>query len=271
MIDISVIIPSYKPSSYFGDCISSIYTQTFAKEKIEVIVVVNGCDYSYISYALDILNQAKGLQFKLFYSMEPGVSNARNIALDYARGKYICFVDDDDIVSQTYLENMISLIENKSIVVSNVRAFVDRLENTKDDYIAYTYARLKKYGFSCNKFLVRRFFSSSCCKLIPRSVIGDSRFNVKFKNGEDALFMFLISDKIEKVIIADEHSIYYRRVRSDSLSRQKRNFKEDIKISFNLSLAFLSLFIRRFHKTNILFGINRVLAPYRRLFIIRYK
>ena len=232
MIDISVIIPSYKPSSYFGDCISSIYTQTFAKEKIEVIVVVNGCDYSYISYALDILNQAKGLQFKLFYSMEPGVSNARNIALDYARGKYICFVDDDDIVSQTYLENMISLIENKSIVVSNVRAFVDRLENTKDDYIAYTYARLKKYGFSCNKFLVRRFFSSSCCKLIPRSVIGDSRFNVKFKNGEDALFMFLISDKIEKVIIADEHSIYYRRVRSDSLSRQKRNFKEDIKISY---------------------------------------
>ena len=52
MIDISVIIPSYKPSSYFGDCISSIYTQTFAKEKIEVIVVVNGCDYSYISYEI---------------------------------------------------------------------------------------------------------------------------------------------------------------------------------------------------------------------------
>jgi hypothetical protein len=70
----------------------------------------------------------------------------------------------------------------------------------------------------------RSFFSVVWAKLIPLSIIQNRRFNINFENGEDALFMALISDRIKSIRFANEDVIYYRRIREDSVSQRKKVF-----------------------------------------------
>ena len=101
---VSIILPSYKPNFYIYDCIRSVCEQTLDISLFELIIVLNGCDEPYYS---NIDNYCSDIQKKPFIQIiqidEPGVSNARNIGMNVARGEYICFLDDDDILSPTYI------------------------------------------------------------------------------------------------------------------------------------------------------------------------
>ena len=68
-----------------------------------------------------------------------------------------------------------------------------------------------------------------CIKSIPRKIIGDIRFNSKFKNGEDSLFMTEISRSISKIGTVDKEVIYHRRVRRNSANFKKKKIKESSK------------------------------------------
>ena len=98
---ISVIVPTFKPQAYLWECLNSLVAQTFAKDDFEVLLVLNGCLEPYKSERESYLAKNKDKINIRFISTEtPGVSNARNIALDNAKGEYIAFFDDDDYVSQ---------------------------------------------------------------------------------------------------------------------------------------------------------------------------
>ena len=125
-MEISVIIPTYKPQDYLWECLDSLDAQTFPKEKFEVILVLNGCDEPYKSQIERYIEEhKKALNIKLIHTLQGGVSNARNIALDHAEGKYICFIDDDDYVSPSYLQELYSKASDDTIVISNTYYFKD--------------------------------------------------------------------------------------------------------------------------------------------------
>lgn len=92
---ITVIVPTYKPQSYLWECLDSIYNQTFSKSDYELILVLNGCNEPYNSQIKDWLSEHKDLQVQFIQTDQGGVSNARNIAIDNARGEYVTFIDDD--------------------------------------------------------------------------------------------------------------------------------------------------------------------------------
>lgn len=82
-MDISVIIPTYKPQSYIWECLDSLKNQTFAKERFEIILVLNGCREPYYSQIhAYIENNLHGYNVNFIQTDQGGVSNARNIALD---------------------------------------------------------------------------------------------------------------------------------------------------------------------------------------------
>ena len=105
---ISVIIPSYKPGDYFRVCLASLKSQTLSKDKFEVIIILNGCSEPWLSEVKALIeNYARDVAIRLIQTGTPGVSNARNIGIDNAKGEYITFIDDDDYVSPRYLENLL--------------------------------------------------------------------------------------------------------------------------------------------------------------------
>lgn len=265
MVQISVIIPTYKPGDYIFDCFYSLVNQTYAKEDFEVIVVLNGCDESDYIKIDSYLSKTK-LQYSLFRSEVLGVSNARNIGLNYAKGKYISFIDDDDMISPQYLECLLKEGAFDTIVVSNVYTFVDNLNCLFDDYIGSSYKKMSEKK-CLNLFEGRHFLSSACCKLIPAEIIGNRRFNVDFKRGEDALFMAVISDQIKSIRLASSEAIYYRRFRNQSASRMCLPKMEYIKEAFLLSKEFANTYFINPNDYHILFFISRILAPLKSLFI----
>lgn len=104
---VSVIVPVYNVESFLEHCITSILEQTYSN--FEIILVDDGstdssgtmCDEWY----------KKDPRITVYHQSNQGLSAARNRGLDLAKGEYICFVDSDDFVTKTYLENFVDEME----------------------------------------------------------------------------------------------------------------------------------------------------------------
>lgn len=242
-VKISVIIPSYKPLDYIWDCLNSIYNQTLDRAQFEVLLVLNGCCEPWNTKILTWISTHTDLNINYIQTDQGGVSNARNIALDNAKGEYVTFIDDDDFVSEQYLELMLEKASEDVISLCYPYAFMD---GNKRDQIKYglttDYDNLNGVGLMYYP-RARKYFSGPCMKLIPMRFIQGRRYDVRFKNGEDSLFMFLISDKINKVAFTSKDAIYYRRYRKNSAMTSKKSIKEIIVNPLKLLTAYTSILV----------------------------
>ena len=122
---ISVIIPTYKPQSYLWECLDSLRCQTFPVDNFEVLLILNGCRDPYQSQIEDYLLKSGMTNVRIIQTDQAGVSNARNMGLDNAIGDYVAFVDDDDYVSPTYLEELYAKASPDTISLCYPYAFKD--------------------------------------------------------------------------------------------------------------------------------------------------
>ena len=257
---ISVIIPTYKPQDYLWECLGSIVSQSFSKADFEVIIVLNGCGEPYKGEIEQYISaKMKGMNVNFIHTETGGVSNARNIALDNARGEFITFIDDDDFVSSDYLKELYNKADRDTISICYPYAFNDGDSKQINYYLTDSYELLKVRGkqYYLN---ARKFFSGPCMKLIPKSFINDRRFDKRFKNGEDSLFMFLISDKFKYVNFASHKAVYYRRYRQGSALTEKRSKSSIIFNGFRLLMVTTKIWICNPYIYNFSFYSTRCLG-----------
>ena len=250
MMKISVIIPTYKPQSYIWECLDSLCSQTFPKEDFEVILVLNGCKEPYDGQLREYISNHPEVQWNFIQTDEGGVSNARNLGLDAATGEYISFVDDDDYVSGVYLEELYKKAGRNTISASNTVAYSTDVGGSRIFRQIYSVQRHynARAPFGLQPFYKAECFAGPCMKLIHRELIGGRKFNTAFKNGEDSLFLFEISDRFDKVDFTSPNAIYYRNTRVGSattsypLSRRLPNCwrmtKEYTRIYFSNTKAY---------------------------------
>lgn len=106
---ISVIVPVYNMEEYIKQCLDSILNQTYTN--LEIIVVDDGSNDGSEKICDDYKN--KDSRITVIHQKNSGVSVARNVGLDFCKGKFISFVDPDDYVEPQYIEYLYnSLIEN---------------------------------------------------------------------------------------------------------------------------------------------------------------
>lgn len=267
---ISVIVPTYKPQAYLWECLDSIYNQTFPKTDYELVLVLNGCCEPYNAQIKEWLSQHSDLQVQYNQTDEGGVSNARNIALDKAKGEYVTFIDDDDFVSACFLKELYEKVAFDTVSLCYPYAFKDGYFENQLNYIM---SDVYNYGITHNcsslSSRVRKYFSGPCMKLIPMSFIQGRRYDIRFKNGEDSLFMFLISDKIKRVAFTSINAVYYRRVRINSASTANRQFKDVLENSYNLIVEYSNIYISHMHSYDFFFYVTRVLASIKA--VVKYK
>ena len=221
---VSVIVPTYKPQEYIWECLNSIKNQTFAREDFELILVLNGCKEPYYSQIKEyIARNFVGYNINFIQTDQGGVSNARNIALDMAQGEYITFIDDDDYISPQYLEELYQQASPSTVSLCYPYAFNDGKPEIQLEYgLTKVYNKFHERAFNTINSKVRKYFSGPCMKLLHRDIIGNRRFDIRFKNGEDSIFMFHISDKMNHIEFTSEKAIYYRRYRDGSAIMSKR-------------------------------------------------
>ena len=212
-MEITVIIPTYKPQDYLWECLQSLYRQTLPKDSYEVLIVLNGCDAPYRESIEKYLStDVAGMNTRLIQTDAPGVSNARNIALNHSSGKYITFIDDDDFVSPEYLQELHSKASDSTIVIARPFIFNDGCLKQLPYRSTFLFESLSHKGKQ-SLLKARKLMHITCIKLFPREMIGDRRYDKSFSVGEDTLMMFLLSDKIKFVDFTSDKAMYYRRVR----------------------------------------------------------
>jgi len=125
---VSCIIPSYNRFKYLMNSIDSIMNQTY--KNVEIIVVNDGStDEKYKKFDFSIF----GENFKMIHNEEnsrkklripsPG-AYSRNIALQHANGKYIAFLDDDDVWLPDKLQIQISIMEKEKVEMSATQCYL---------------------------------------------------------------------------------------------------------------------------------------------------
>lgn len=123
-IDLSIIIPAYNVSEYIDECLQSVINQR-TKYNYEIIVINDGSKDD----TLNKINKYSGnKRVNIINQENMGLSGARNVGIDMAKGKYLMFVDSDDILCEGAIEELLNkgFKENADIVQGSFYEFSDK-------------------------------------------------------------------------------------------------------------------------------------------------
>ena len=208
MPKISVIIPIYNTAEYLKKCLESIVSQGF--QDIEIIIINDGSvDNSeeiimkfQDKYKENMIKDKKQkvIEIKYYYKENTGVADTRNLGVELAKGKYICFVDSDDYLEldlfselEQYINKDIDIIKYKMQKVNEKNEIIQKLDgpifdictgeeafrklNTVDKYIDVPCAYLfKTKYFLENKFMFKKDTQHEDFGLIPLVLVNSKTF-----------------------------------------------------------------------------------------------
>lgn len=112
MEKVSVVITTYKRKDEFKKALKSVKRQTY--NNIEVIVVDDNTEYAYTQFITNLLNEYKDVVY-IKNKRNLGGALSRNEGLKVATGKYIAFLDDDDVYFDEKIEKQVECFENSTI------------------------------------------------------------------------------------------------------------------------------------------------------------
>ena len=95
---ISVIIPVYNVEQYVGECLESVLGQL--DESIEIIIINDGSTDESYRRCQDKIEEYQNQRIKIVTQSNQGLSVARNNGLQLAEGKYVMFLDSDDMLCE---------------------------------------------------------------------------------------------------------------------------------------------------------------------------
>lgn len=121
MVKLSIVIPYYETYELTKKLLISLLTQINTPE-IEIILIDDGCNEIRFDNYMDFINgYFKYDNVKIIHQENGGVSVARNKGIELAKGKYIAFIDSDDMVMPDYIEKLLNLINTRDedVIVFN--------------------------------------------------------------------------------------------------------------------------------------------------------
>ena len=202
MIDLSIIIPYYNTPDYTEELLNMLTPQVDRiKLNVEIIVVDDGSKKPFVYADKQIVT--------IYRQDNAGVSAARNRGIEEAKGRYISFIDSDDLVAVNYVEKVLKAIETEPEAV----------------YISWRTLG-SGWKYACNLSMTE-FPAWNLCvwnRILRRDIIGDVRFNEKKKVAEDADFLHQL--KINKVERITDY-LYFYRTGHESLSKRYQSGELD--------------------------------------------
>ena len=186
---LSIIIPYYKTLELTKKLLDTITPQL--TNEVEVILIDDGC--------LEVeLEQYHSIKIIHLPTNSGNASKPRNIGLDIAKGKYIAFIDSDDMVSTDYIKTILdSIILNPDIIFLSWKSH-------KHNVIIYG----EPPQWNCSVW----------CRVYKKDIIGKTRFREDLKIAEDWAFNQEI--KYESSYAIEKQIYFYNCKRKGSLTRR---------------------------------------------------
>ncbi len=203
-VKISVIIPAYNCAELLPRAVFSILMQEFSD--FEVIIVNDGSTDDTGQVCADL--SENDMRVRVINKENGGVSSARNVGLDAARGEYVMFVDADDAVRYGALEHMYR--RNSDMVIGGFAKLVGRsIEGYFNPSRDAEYTGMNEICRFLDMMIKKKhsyLLNSVWGKLFRRSVIREHglRFDEDLRYGEDKLFTFRFLCYVNRVAATSE-------------------------------------------------------------------
>lgn len=205
MPKVSVIIPVYNTENYLRECLDSVLAQTFTD--FEVLVINDGstdgsgriCD----EYA------QKDARVKVFHKENGGVSSARNLGLDHAKGDWVCFVDSDDEVLEDALQNYVNCIKSTDadIIISN---YIVKYENGIENSVKVRIGTSDLQNNDLIKDIIDgKIHGSLCNKIIKADILKKFRFDPDITYMEDKFLLIKMLLREPNVFFMNKSTYVY--------------------------------------------------------------
>lgn len=225
---ISVIIPIYNCEKYIGRCIESILNQTY--KNFEIICIDDGSTDSSLNIISTYENKIDRKRIIVKSIKNSGPSIARNEGIKIANGKYITFVDSDDMLNEKYLEVLykIAKIKDIKIVRCNYKIFNKKGEFKNSEYNSQD-KLLEKNSFFEHEMFESIIWNTVWGELIDSELVRHIKFDENKRIGEDLFFNINIYEQVEKIYYTNERLYYYF---ENNLGITKKFSEENIKRNF---------------------------------------
>ena len=210
---VSIIVPVYNVEKYVGRCIESIITQTYTN--LEILINNDGSTDN--SYEICSIYTKKDSRIKLFTQKNSGVSTCRNKMLDVATGDYITFVDPDDWLLPSHIEQLVILLEEHNADISACAYMEEKNGNIKK-----CIKHEKICCFDSKEFAIKMttFWGGYYCFLWNRLSKKELWDDVRFPDGriyEDLYVMPKLVLKADTVVYTNIPTYIYQ-IRENSIS-----------------------------------------------------
>lgn len=118
---VSIVTPNYNGAKYLRETLESVLAQTYTNW--ELIVVDDGSTDD----SLELVRSFDEPRFRVFVNeRNSGAAVSRNVAIEAARGKYIAFLDGDDLWDEKKLERQIAFMQEKDAAFCFTHYYVDK-------------------------------------------------------------------------------------------------------------------------------------------------
>lgn len=239
-IKVSIILPVYNMEKYLNRCLNSILNQTFSD--FEVIIINDGS----IDNSLKICNKYafNDKRIRVITIKNAGLSNARNLGIDKAKGEYIIFCDSDDWIEKDAIEILVNGIELKNcdMAISGYKMDFtyeefksisikgkNKLYKSKDEF-------MKEYSFFRGNYL----FGFVWNKIFRTSIIKKNK--ILFEKNvfcEDLYFIFKFIPKCKRINSINAELYHYMHQSNSTLSKNKKDEFKVMNDIYDRTKAFL--------------------------------
>lgn len=207
---VSIITPTYNCGRYIGETIESVLKQTYQNWEM---IIIDDCSTDSTKEAVKKYIEKDGRIKYYLLEVNSGAAVARTKAMELATGKYMAFLDSDDLWTEDKLERQIYFMETNAY-----------------NFVCATYEQIDEKGIPLNK-TIKTVPKTDYNRLLLDCPVGNSTvmYNVeklgKFqvpnirKRNDDALWLQIL--KQEKYIYGMQDTLMKYRVRSKSISSNK--------------------------------------------------
>lgn len=222
---VSVIVPVYNVEKHLSECIKSIQEQSY--KNLEILLVNDGSSDS----SGEICNnfEKTDSRISVFHIKNTGVANARNFGVANATGKYITFIDSDDIITKDLIEVMVNKIihDNSDYVNGAFARYVNGEITSSLDYFSDKgdVIDIEGYLTRMSEYQAGAFWGGVCTKLHKKEII--DKYNLHYESNvlfaEDFRFNIEYLKHVNIVSLVHEPMYLYRIDTLSSLSKRRRD------------------------------------------------
>lgn len=155
---VSIIITCYNYGDYLKEALQSALDLDFNKDLYEVIIVDDGSTDPITQYTVNKIKEQNLKNVVVIKKENGGVSSARNVGLEAAKGDYVLFLDADDKLNNKYLKETTKILDNKhgSSFVYTSSIFFNEKKKIKVFNLKYNFYSLLFRNYIPVTSLIRR-------------------------------------------------------------------------------------------------------------------